>query len=480
MSGVIGTAFSKVWALVKKLTSASFKGVRKVLKTVAHPIKTFTKWVSKTFIYGKQSLARRVLATFVMYVLGMFPGTIATTAISTASFTNFNLPAVYSVMQQRGFTNYLTYGLSGFSASSLQSAWGSLVKQFGEFTNNDKTIQAGQDFINKGTDYVSAATYGLDGIDLSTLEWPEFRWPWESADLSVIADAREAAGLEVGNVADGAKTWVESVSDSVTNGIANGVSSLTDMLFQDQGQSQNQGQTQTQQLSDSVYVVWDESLAPNYVLKVSDTATMDVKVDTGTIQYSDFDELGRTGRAVGMLTYSMVEDSAGERSTFETGAEPSGWPEKNTYVGQKEGQNGLGNGIAFQSGKVYRGYFWNRSHLIADALGGYVYDDFGNQVSQRRNLITGTRAQNVGDNSGEGGGMLYCENLAREWLTNNQSRRLWYSAEPIYIGDELIPRSVVVKMLSDDGTLQGVWIVYNCAKGYIIDYHTGEIAVQTK
>jgi len=47
----------------------------------------------------------------------------------------------------------------------------------------------------------------------------------------------------------------------------------------------------------------------------------------------------------------------------------------------------------FPNGKIYNGYFYNRSHLIADSLGGRSY---------KYNVVTGTRQQNVGNN-GDGG-----------------------------------------------------------------------------
>ena len=52
---------------------------------------------------------------------------------------------------------------------------------------------------------------------------------------------------------------------------------------------------------------------------------------------------------------------------------------------------------------------------------------------------------------------------------------VWYSVEPIYEGDELIPRSVIVKAKSCSGELDVVAEVYNVCPGYTIDYMTGEV-----
>ena len=113
-----------------------------------------------------------------------------------------------------------------------------------------------------------------------------------------------------------------------------------------------------------------------------------------SLKYSKLDKYGRTRRVVGNITYKMVKKSAGWREGFAEGSEPSGWG-KNTIVN-----------IKLYTGKYYRGFLWNRSHLIADSLGGRAI---------RRNLITGTRMQNVGANNGQGG-MAYTERKVVNYL----------------------------------------------------------------
>lgn len=81
---------------------------------------------------------------------------------------------------------------------------------------------------------------------------------------------------------------------------------------------------------------------------------------------------------------------------------------------------------------------WNRSHLIADSLGGRAF---------RRNLIKGTRMQNVGANDGKGG-MAYTERKVVNYLYKHQKASVYYSAKPIYKDNELIPRSVIVDIKS--------------------------------
>lgn len=176
----------------------------------------------------------------------------------------------------------------------------------------------------------------------------------------------------------------------------------------------------------------------------------------GTVRLSATDSLGRSRTACANITSKMVDDSKGWRAKMPP-EDPSGW-----------GCNKICE-IKFKD-RVYRGYFWNRSHLIADSLGGY------NNVtgfSEVENLITGTRCQNVGDNTGDGG-MQHFERLAVNFIEKNPSATLYYKATPVYKNQELIPRYVNVEMKSSDGKLEVSGRVYNKAPGYKINYSTGE------
>lgn len=80
--------------------------------------------------------------------------------------------------------------------------------------------------------------------------------------------------------------------------------------------------------------------------------------------------------------------------------------------------------------------------------------------------------QNVGNNDGNGG-MAFFETRTVSYLKEHEDVTVWYSATPIYVGDELICRSVYVQVLSSDGGLDLQGEVYNCANGYSVDYMTG-------
>lgn len=224
---------------------------------------------------------------------------------------------------------------------------------------------------------------------------------------------------------------------------------------------------------DSNTLGWTEFDAvayPNYVKLYDIPCTVDIELQPGEIQFSEVDDLGRSGRAVGNITAELVQESAGWRTEFAPNSNPSGW-------GHNEEVE-----ITFPNHAPYHGWMWNRSHLIADSLGGYthVYNEDGSinedeSTTPKTNLVTGTRTQNVGDNDGEGG-MAFFERKTVDWLNNHPEDTVWYSARPVYEGDELVPRSVIVSLTNPDHTFEYVGEVFNAANGYTIDYTNGTFA----
>lgn len=180
--------------------------------------------------------------------------------------------------------------------------------------------------------------------------------------------------------------------------------------------------------------------------------------ETSNFAYSEKDELGRSGQARATITSDDVFKSMNYRGEFKSGDNPSGFPEKNfkTYIHTTTG--------------LYKGWFYNRSHLIADSLGG---------VAESYNAITGTRMQNVGNRSNTGG-MQYIERKCVDYLKKHRSVKLYYQVTPYYRGEELIPRTVEVKALTSDGAIDEKVITYNSAKGFTIDYNTGKVTENSK
>ena len=200
------------------------------------------------------------------------------------------------------------------------------------------------------------------------------------------------------------------------------------------------------------YPEWSYDQYPDYVVENGPAIIDESKFpEKGRINYTGKDSLKRTQAVYGTITYKMVEKSANEtRPDFKPNDNPSGWS-KNKKV------------TVETSTGTYDGWFWNRSHLIADRLGGEATSD---------NAITGTRMQNVGNRSNTGG-MVYIEEIATNYLKENKDKFLYYSATPIYKDDELIPRYVIVNVKSEDTTLNKQVITFNYQNGYTINYHNG-------
>jgi len=215
---------------------------------------------------------------------------------------------------------------------------------------------------------------------------------------------------------------------------------------------------QSSSSSDTEWTFDESSTLSDYYL-VTGTSGIDTSTfpATGTISYGGLDSLGRTLEVKGSLTYAdNVQPSYSYRGTFGADDNPSGWTTNEKVA------------IKWKSGKVYHGYFWNRSHLIADSLGG---------EATKQNAITGTRTQNVGGTD-QNGGMRYPEKKAQNWIEEHHDGVLYYSATPVYNGNELVPRTVIVKMLSSDGSIDESVTVYNTANGYMINYATGAFTAE--
>lgn len=197
---------------------------------------------------------------------------------------------------------------------------------------------------------------------------------------------------------------------------------------------------------------YDESKYPD-MYEVLGKAEIDESKFSTTYSYSH-DELDRTTTAYGLVNYKAVMDSKGWRADFEPNSEPSGW-----FIGKKSNNKKVS--VKLPNGKIYNGYFYNRSHLIADSLGGRSY---------KYNVVTGTRQQNVGNNGN--GGMQYIEKKVSDYVEKTKNN-VYYSVEPYYEGNELVPRYVIVNAKSDDDVINEKVKVFNNASGYEINYADG-------
>ena len=208
----------------------------------------------------------------------------------------------------------------------------------------------------------------------------------------------------------------------------------------------------TETSSNSMGSDYDESKFPD-MYEVLGKAEIDESKFSTTYSYSH-DDLDRTTTAYGLVNYKAVMDSKGWRADFEPNSEPSGW-----YKGKESNNKKVS--VKLPTGKIYNGYFYNRSHLIADSLGGRSY---------KYNVVTGTRQQNVGNNGN--GGMQYIEKKVVDYVEKTKNN-VYYSVEPYYEGNELVPRYVIVNAKSDDGVINEKVKVFNNASGYEINYSDG-------
>lgn len=106
-------------------------------------------------------------------------------------------------------------------------------------------------------------------------------------------------------------------------------------------------------------------------------------------------------------------------------------------------------------------YLYNRCHLIGYQLTG--------ENANKQNLITGTRYLNVE-------GMLPFENLVADYIQETENHVL-YRVTPLFEGEELVARGVLMEALSVEDDGEGVCFnvyCYNVQPGVTIDYATGD------
>ncbi|OXN01235.1 DNA/RNA non-specific endonuclease [Bifidobacterium vansinderenii] len=235
-------------------------------------------------------------------------------------------------------------------------------------------------------------------------------------------------------------------TDSVSRGL--------DELTQSLSSSSTPTLSDNQSADSPNAIVWSQQQYPDYyvVSGKADFANAGTMPAKGEIRYTGLDSYGRAGMVVGVIDKQLRDSgSARERDMPETIA---GYPRPNPKVT-----------IDLGGGKSYRGYLFNRSHLLAKSLGG---------EDAEKNMVTGTRTQNVGKNQ-PAGGMAYTETEARDWLDDNPNGTVEYMATPNYEGSELLPRTVSVDIRTSDGSIDQHVIVFNTANGYNIDYQNGGV-----
>lgn len=112
--------------------------------------------------------------------------------------------------------------------------------------------------------------------------------------------------------------------------------------------------------------------------------------------------------------------------------------------------------------EVDGGALYNRAHLIGFQLTG--------ENANKQNLITGTRYFNVE-------GMLPFENMVADYLYEFPQNHVMYRVTPVFEGDELVARGVLMEAKSVEDGGEGICYcvyIYNVQPGIVIDYATGK------
>ncbi len=158
------------------------------------------------------------------------------------------------------------------------------------------------------------------------------------------------------------------------------------------------------------------------------------------ILFSELDDLGRCGPAIGLIGPETIPEM--EREPIGD-VKPSGW-----------------HTIRYDD-RIEDRYLYNRCHLIGYQLSG--------ANAEPRNLITGTRYLNIN-------GMLPFESTILSYIMLT-GKHVLYRVTPVFEDDNLIASGVLLEAYSveDEGSgIQFCEYVFNVQPGVIIDYKTGD------
>ena len=206
--------------------------------------------------------------------------------------------------------------------------------------------------------------------------------------------------------------------------------------------SQTTASTETLPVVEPDSNLFDPSMIPDfnrkdYLIKVNGNKpffTEDELLTEYTTSLSELDDLGRA--QVAWMCADEPHIQTGERESIYK-LKPAGW---------------------------HGGGFYERSHLLMWKLSG---------INDLRNLVTGTAKFNE-DN------MQDYEKKVTAYLWDHDNNHVMYRVTPVYKGDELLCRGVLMEAYSveDHGKLEYCVFVYNAEPGATIDYLTGDFMIE--
>lgn len=194
---------------------------------------------------------------------------------------------------------------------------------------------------------------------------------------------------------------------------------------------------------------FDYSMVPEYTGSASVAINNNVpffnadEKTAGTLSfetYSDLDDLRRCGIAYACIGKDIMPTE--ERGQIGM-VKPTGW-----HTVKYDCVDGK--------------YLYNRCHLIAYCLAG--------ENANEKNLITGTRYLNIE-------GMLPYETLTAKYMDNNPDNHVLYRVTPVFIGNELVARGVLMEGYSVEDNGAGVnfcVFCYNVQPDIKINYADGD------
>lgn len=167
-------------------------------------------------------------------------------------------------------------------------------------------------------------------------------------------------------------------------------------------------------------------------------------IDSGRVnpslhyQLSPLDELGRPVEAYALLTPDVYRGSKNRPSIT---VNPPGWKNRQLNNGQS---------------------LLNRSHLLAFA---FIKAD----VDVKENLVSGLEDFNQSKDFG----MQRAEKEVE--VAVKSGHNVLYHVKTVYLGNELLPRGVLMRYQTEDGSLDKTVFVGNVMNGVTIDYQTGQL-----
>ena len=210
---------------------------------------------------------------------------------------------------------------------------------------------------------------------------------------------------------------------------------------------------------------WSFSKYPDYYKIVGLSGLKKEDIETKEyVKYYDKDESGRHTGVESVISRDTILASASSNPKsvdgkalqldFKDSDKIQGWNDKlSTYKVN----------VPWLYGQSNKSVLWEKSLLLPIALGGSAVID---------NSIVLTHQCNVGGTDNKGG-LNYITQTVKSYFDNHKNGLIKYVAIPNYTGNNKIPETVTVKLLSNDNELDETVLLFNTANNYTLNYSDG-------